>query len=289
MLTNWVSCQKDCPNQQNYSPCNCSAGTSASPSISCNQVPIDTVKSIFSKITKPVNSLINFDFRLPSTTNDTVIPDDIMGANNYAGTIFIRCPNVNYKLQVLSNAFRSSKNFTSSVTISSCDLVLLDLSFLSHFDHLAAFSLPSSNNIQITFQSLPYPLKSLNTLDFYASQGLNETTDFPPVLANGLKEVNLGSCSIGNNAASRILNWILKSSNETLTTLYLDFNSLSVIPPQISWLPKISYIELSFNQISIIRSGEFHFISPVNTVYVRANKVSTVEYNSFQGIFLVEH
>ena len=207
-----------------------------------------------------------------------------MGTDKFAGRISIRCPNANFKLQVDANAFLTSTNRVTHVTITPCDLSELDLSFLSTFHSLTDLLLSSSVNVHQALKTLPHPLPSLSTLTLYASKGLNEMIDFP-TLSNGLTNVDIGGNSIDNPAASRILNWLIKSSADTLSTLYLDSNSLTDVPPQIPSLNKLVFLEMSFNQIKTIRTGELRFNSAVTNLHLRSNVIDTIQSGAFQGNF----
>ena len=205
-----------------------------------------------------------------------------MGIDKFAGSISIRCPNSNFKLQVDTNAFLTSTNRVTQVTITPCDLSELDLSFLSTFHNLTNLILSSNLNVHQALKTLPHPLPSLNTLNLYASRGMNEIFDFP-ILENGLTTVDVGGTSIDSSAASRILNWLIKSSADTLSTLYLDSNSLTALPPQITSLNKLIYLELSYNQIKTVRTGELRFNSAITNLYLRANLIENIQAGAFQG------
>ena len=236
----FVEGQDNCPNKDSYSPCICS---SDGKSISCTQVPVSKVQTAFANA-KPVNFSINLT--LIPASSDIFIPNNIIGTDKYAGMITVSCPSPSYQLQIQPNSFFTSRNYTTKVTINYCDTSLLDLSFLFSFTKLTYLALGSNTNLQFSFKTLPYPLPSLTSMTFYDSRGLNETIDLPAVLAKGLTEIDMGRCSIQNAAASRILLWLSKSSNKTLTTLSLDINALLQVPSELTLFSAINYLRLIF-------------------------------------------
>ena len=109
-------------------------------------------------------------------------------------------------------------------------------------------------------------------------------TEFPTILANGITDLDMGGCGVDTIAANRFLDWLAKSSNSTLSKIYLDSNSLTNIPTQIALMTKLAFIDMSFNQITTIQSGDLSFTAPVTNLYLRANSINSVEFGAFQGI-----
>ena len=85
----------------------------------------------------------------------------------------------------------------------------------------------------------------------------------------------------------RILNWTVQYSANTLETLILDENDLTIIPLQLrsSSFPKLQYISLNKQSsgIPLIPSGSFHVISPNYTLSVDSNDIESIEEGAFQG------
>ncbi len=143
----------------------------------------------------------------------------------------------------------------------------------------------SDANVQLPLKTLPSPLPSLVDLNFYGSRGLNDAVDFPPSLSQGLVQVNLGSCALDDNGATKMLDWLVSTSSKTLTTLLMKTNSVTNVPTQIPSMTALNYLELSSNRLTIIRTGELRFTSPVAVVTLTANKIATIQPGAFQGMF----
>ena len=271
----------NCPSNDDYSPCTCFGGDSIFPSITCNQVPISAVVIAFAQAIA-VN--VPLRFTLTPSPTDIFLPDNIMGTNKFAETISIRCPTATYKLQVSPNAFRSSMMYTTSFFINACDLSAIDMSFLTSFNNLTYLSFITSTNVQYALETLSYSLPSLCSLNFYNTKGLNQTVKLPPVLANGLNDIDMGFSGLDDEAANRILDWVVKSSNATLTTIYLDKNHLTKIPSQIPEIKMLNFLDISSNQIVSVLSGALSFTAPVTRISLKDNNISTIQPYSFQGI-----
>jgi len=247
-------------------------------------MPVSTIRSVFNRVRPVNNTLLNVDIRPVEPSGIISIPDDIFGNGKYIESLLIRCPSKSYKLQVSKNVIAPSNVYTTSITISTCDFSTLDLSFLTGFVYLNTIKLLSGTNIQVPFKTLPYPLPRLASFNFYGSQGLNAMVDSPPVLVNGLVEVDFGACGFTNVGATKVLDWLVASSSRTLNILLLKFNSFSNVPSQIPKFTGLKQLELSNNQITQIRTGELNFTSPLTKLFITANKIANIQCNSFQGI-----
>ena len=226
---------------------------------------------------------VSLSFTLTPSPTDILLPDNIIGTNKFAGTISIRCPTATYKLQVAPNAFQSSMMYTTSVSVSACDLLAIDMSFLTSFNNLTYLSFSTSTNVQYAISTLPNPLPSLGSLNFYNAKGLNEMVTLPPVLANGLNDIDMGLSALEDGTASLILDWVVKSSNMTLKTIYLDNNRLTRIPSEIPALKLLNFLEISYNQIVSVPSGALSFTAPVTRISLNGNNITTIQSNAFQG------
>ena len=119
----------------------------------------------------------------------------------------------------------------------------------------------------------------------YSSKGLNGLINFPTPLANGLVYLDMGSNDLDNKGASRLLEWVAKSSFNTLQTLLVDYNVLTQIPTQIPDLVALNSLDISGNQILSIGNGAMRFTTPVLKLYVSKNNISIIHPGAFQGIF----
>ena len=235
--------------------------------------------------TQPVTVPIKLSLTL--NPNDNAIPMNLMGSK-FAESITLRCIAKTFKLRVNQDAFLTSRNFANIVSISNCDMAETNLAFMNGFTALGSLYLSTNVNLQSSLPTLPYPLPNLNYMNFYSSQGLNNIINFPTVLARGLNYIDLGTTGLDDGGASRILDWISKSSFNTLQTLYLDYNSLTHVPTQIPSLTALHALEISGNQISLLGTGAFRFTAPVTKILAAGNQIKTIQPGAFQGKFLMQ-
>ena len=272
--------QANCPNGEDYSPCSCS-GSSSSLTITCSLQPMETVRATFTK-NSAYSTPLNIDLR-PAPTDDT-IPFDVISTDKYAGVLMIRCPSAGYQLKIDPLAFRYSRPYTTRLTITSCDLRFLNFAFLDQFANLTNLAIQSSSNVNFSLPTLTVALPSLTSLSLYSCQGLNDWTEFPRPLVAGLTTFDAGSSRLTDSIALRILNWVVASSNSTLTTLYMDTNELVQVPSRISSFRVLTYVDLSYNAIQVLRTGALSFTAPVDRLLLNGNDISYVQPDAFQGL-----
>ena len=279
----------DCPNSQDYSPCNCHLGGS----ITCDKIPFEEVQQVFRTTTSA-----DFDtFELtPLASEATTIPADLLVNHRVTDKIQLDCPfqltGGRFKLKVDPNAFSSSRKTALKVFIGyrtgNCDASELDFTFLNGFDQLTELSISDSTNIEqakwANFPSLP----NLSSLTISFCTGLDNWSVFP-TLATGLSRFNLPINGLHDDTTSRILDWILISSSASLKTLSLDNNALTSVPKQIPQFVTLTELHLGFQQnppgLLRIPSGSLIFGSePVDYLFLDVTGVRTIEPNAFQGI-----
>jgi len=227
---------------------------------------------------------------LPST--ELFIPSDIL-ADKKTGYLEIKYSVGSAKARIDRNAFRSTKDYTSSIILNTMDCINLDLNFISGFSRLAHFQLSNIDNIQNCFPTLP-PLPSLSQLWIdYPTAERNEIRDFP-VLVKGIRWFifrgfwkNSGKENKWQDKAiSRMVDWLLCSSENTLETLEISrLEKLTRVPPQIGLfktLQKLNHHELK--NLATIRKGDFSFSVPVSELYLENNGIKEIEPGAFQGI-----
>ena len=128
-------------------PCNLSNNGN----VVCDKVPVKEIQKSFNR-TFPFPILASVKLILqPKINTETFIPEDVFEKNRILD-IWIEYPTdsvcCDSKLQVDSEAFRSTKSYTTQFTINIIDCTLLDLVFLSGFDKLTNLQLSNINNIQ---------------------------------------------------------------------------------------------------------------------------------------------
>ena len=149
------------------------------------------------------------------------------------------------RLEIHSEAFRSSRNFTKQVKIYSCDLEMLNFAFLTDFCQLTDLLIKNSINVRMSnFPQLP----SLMNLQIIQCTGLNGWIEFPRSISS-LEYINLQGNGLNDERMYAILEWILKSpSSDTLNRLDISFNKLTRIPIQLKSFAMLTRIYLNNQQ-----------------------------------------
>lgn len=266
-----------------FGPCTFSDGV-----VNCQSVTILEIKRIFCLTTHQILSGVTLN--LPST--ELFIPSDIL-ANKKTVHLEICYPFRSSKVRIDHNAFRSTKDYTDSITLNIMDCIHLDLRFLSGFSKLTQFQLSNIDNIQSCFPTLP-PLPSLSQLWIvYPTADRNEIRDFP-VLAKGLKWFIFGGFFENGSdedewqdtAINRIVDWLLCSSVNTLETLEISrLEKVTRVPPQIGSFKALQILNHhELKNLETIRKGDFSFSLPVKEVFLNSNGIKEIEPGAFQGI-----
>lgn len=187
------------------------------------------------------------------------------------------------QLRVDPRAFTSTKDFTRYLKIDNCDLEQLDIGFLTGFNYFEAVTFASDSGFHQSFSTLP-KLPKLSQLKFEASRGLYELTDFP-VLAKGLEVFRVTeSPGFDDASASRILDWLLVSSQNTLKELeFRRQNELKMIPSQLGSFPHLYRLLIEGAKLPLLRKDFFKFSAPVLRLSLTNSDVQLVEPGTFQG------
>ena len=230
--------------------------------------------------TQPVS--VSIKLMLTLNPNDDIIPMNLLGSK-FADAITLRCLTNSFKLRVNQDAFSTSRNYATSVTINNCDMAEANLAFMNGFNAMASLYLNANINLKFSLATLPYPLPNLNYLNMYNSKGLNDMKYYPTPLTKGLVYLDLGSNDLDDEGANRLLEWITKSSFNTLQTLYADYNFLTQIPIQIPNFVALNTLEITRNQISSIGEGALRFNAPVLRLFAANNNISSIQPGAFQG------
>ena len=271
-----------CPSGEIYFPCECYRNNpSAGLQVICYRIPLEEVYNVFRRTYSTY--LERFVLDLLPSESPKIIPADLIN-NHTADRIEISCKSGS--LRADQQAFRSSKNTTTWLIITNCDLTGLDFGFLSGFDQLSLTYFSGLSNIgAANWNSFP-SLLSLNELTIYKSAGLNEWTSFPR-LTRGLDRVHIQECDIQDAAMDRVLNWIAQSSVDTLLRLEIEINFLTTVPlmlrvPSFSNL-KTLYMGKQKTAIPVVPSGSFHGISPYYQLLVEDAGITKIDEGAFQG------
>lgn len=241
------------------------------------------MKEVFHRTTSTKITTVTLNIRYP----DDKIPADILSNKRTENLHLVSNDEEEHiELQVDSNAFRSTKNFTKSFLIYNFDGKNLELDFLSGFNKLRNLTFDTITNIHDCFPKLP-PLPNLKILVMQYVSGLVDIQTFPH-LVHGLNSVALAPHKEeevwDNETVGSILEWLLISSAETLEYLSLEDNDyLTQVPTQISSFKALNYLRLVKNNIHTIKTGALTFSSPVITLRLFFNSFKVIQPGAFQG------
>ncbi len=238
------------------------------------------------------------------------IPKDVIGKYRFRH-IYLKCIGGDHRkgvgssyksqLRVNAEAFRFSSEVTTSFLIDECDFRKTDYSFLAGFNNLEEIYLRSSVNAKINFATLPAThFSSLVNLsiggpahglddDALAPSISSSSFEPPPTLARGLVKLLLARLSDFNETSLDLfLNWVLKSSENSLEELEVDkIESLTKIPRQIALFNQLKVLRLvgdSWNELAL-PTGSLRFSSPIREIYLHFYSITRIEAGTFQGDF----
>lgn len=270
-----------------FAPCKSTKGLFLN--VVCNRVPVVEVKNVFGKVKDPyyIYSLL-----LIPNVKDTKIIANTVG-NHTISALTISCPaRKKNPLLVDSAAFTVTKSVTSVITITGCDLKLVDWSFLKGFSRLFFLSIQYSSNFHTTFYTMPAStFTSLTFVSLYGIDGMNGFNDtslkFPPPVPNGLSafwvwfSYDLTTAAVQNLLAT----WVTPTSTNTLANIVVGGNNLTTIPPDVSKYTKTNDVNFWDNsQPMIIQSGAFNYTTPVQSLLLESSQITSVSPGAFIGI-----
>ncbi len=284
-----------CPpddSELSYYPCDCCCSgveDITEPSISCYQIPLNEVANVFQK-NRSTSLLSDVSISLPSA-DEPIIPANILGNYQIKSYVKIYCNEL--PLVVDQKAFSSSTSQTTTLFhLYGCDLKKLDWVFLESFQQLKTLEIYTSSNIHVSFSTLP-ELTRLNKLEMFSCDGVNELTSFPKLVTGSLSHLSIYHCQLNDQAAGRILDWVLLSSNETLPYIGFAWNNLTKIPSQICSFTALQTVDFNKNQFQIISDNSFCF-KPANSVSpygyginLQNSGILEIEIGAFQGKKLI--
>lgn len=278
--------------RSSVAPCICNGPAwDSSTEITCNRVSVTTVRTMFGRLT---NTVAIGALTLTPNANDTMIPANVIGKQKIA-QLTLNCPSRFTNFRVDRLAFASSAQTVSSVSISNCDLFMVDWSFLTNFTKMTSFSVSSSDNIHWTFNTFPSgTLTSLTSITLQKIRNMNGFQNpyfkYPAIVAQGLTAVTIKYCyDFGDDALENLLTkWITPSSVDTLTQLDLSGNSLTQIPLDMPKFKKLYVLRLFENLVPwTIQSYAFNIELPPSsrsTLMLDDSEIQSIEPGAFQGI-----
>lgn len=154
-------------------------------------------------------------------------------------------------------------------------MIILDLDFLADDD------LPSS------METLP-PLPGLSRIFLDSCPGLNDAEQWArfQTLSNGLTAIHTYYLGLEDPAVDASFDWLLKSSADTLSTVYLSGDHLTRIPPEIANFTNLDDFEIMFNsdpmmipEGSIVSTDEH----PIHWLELSFSHIYKIEPGAFEG------
>lgn len=258
----------------------------------CDRVSIEEIQTAFRQTSPVTLDLIKLILR---PFNDKFIPADIFGNKKtdalriqYAFDSGVLENSLN--LQVDSNAFRFTQNFTSKLILQTLDCSELNFKFILGFDQLVNLTLLHIENIHLCLQSITEFPDTLTNLEISYATGMNEIVSLP-TLKNGLRNAYFWAVPKKDptrkwsaETMEKVLNWILLSSADTVK--YFSFARMDLlehVPTQFKSFKSMCSLWLRFNKISTIKTGAFSFNVPVCILNIRNNNVTNIELGAFEG------
>ena len=103
----------------------------------------------------------------------------------------------------------------------------------------------------------------------------------------GLDSINLVGLHLSDQSISRILEWLLESSTNTLTALAIQGMDMTKIPREISQFVKLDDLEIMGNSAPMtLQSGSLSFKSQIHLLWLTYSEINTIEPGVFQGIMI---
>ena len=263
-----------------FLPCNFTRSSKRAKSLTCNQVPLANVSSIFKQVN--ATKWRQFNITFSKSDNNQTIPAELLG-NHTAKKIVLKC--TGNSLKVDSKAFLKTKNVTRVFSFDSCDLSQFNFDFLTGFDQLATLKFISVPNLHLINWASALPnLRNLSGFVVRSSKDLNQWTKFPN-LGNGLTRLVLNDNGMTDATMDRILSWASNTSAKTLNWLSLNENSLTKVSRQISTFTAIKKFSMDKQKTGIpsISNDTFRFSSPIANFSASRNNITTIQPGSFQG------
>jgi len=215
--------------------------------------------------------------------SDPSIPADLFGQSQIDGMSIYGNGEFNPFLTVDPNAFRSSNNTLETLDMWWFDTVGLEFKFLTGFKKIYDLEFFYVNNLNPNLPALP----ALTRLVFTSSD-LNEAFQSDSGILEseiGLSTLYALNCDLDENSLTKMLGWVLPSSNQTLKYLNINGNRLESIPSQLSSFQTLQSINVYSNQVELVIPKDSFYIPGgfTSTINLQSSRVIHVDSNAFNG------
>lgn len=272
-----------CPNFENYSPCECSNRLMGH-WVTCENLPTEKIRSLFHEVLPGSISVLSLSFKTDPVDDLVILPSNLLSSHTIQH-LKLSCPSKN-RLQIDPNVFYSSTSYIRSLEISKCDMNQVDFSFMKGFSELRELTISNTANIDLAQWEELWVSNITEAADMFT---VPSTTDG---FLGKLWRLDLSCNKMSDSTTSRILEGVLKSSNDSLTILYLNQNKLSRIPKELSSFKILRYLDCSGQQSPdgfLITTGSllFSLVPYENTflnLILHSNNIRRIETGAFRGI-----
>lgn len=267
---------------QDYSPCTCTPD-GLDLYIDCIETPIEEVVRVF-KETQANKRIVKFSL-LDFVPNEVGIPDNILGDRQVI-ILVMQCKEFT-PLLIANDSFKETKWYTSEMEITGCNLFNSNMWFLEGFNNLLSLKLDSISNMALIFPNFPIRLSAMTTLTMTNCHGWENLTSVPATMFQGkMKQLYLiNSKDMVDEAMDIVMEWVSKSFEITMETLFLYNNNLNRVPHQIQSLSRLSYVDLKENYLPLILTDSLIFIKKTPVTFLDLSKcgVNEIQPYAFQG------
>ena len=250
--------------------------------------------------------MVGFHLNATTTLGVVHIPANFLSYRILTWYLTLECPSrVNDQNEIDQvpiiidpNAFNSSANyFKKQLTIWNCDLSHLNFSFLIGFAKLSHIHIINPTSIEMAnWEYLP-PLPSLIELEIRDDNGVIQndwngwTLKLPP-LTKGL-ETFICYGGVDDEAADRLVQWLLNSSATTLQLLDMFQTKLTRIPPEISNFENLIQklrITCKDSEIKVLMENSINFVNaPPSEIQISYCGTGELMPGAIQGRYRLLH
>ena len=295
----------NCPNYDNYSPCECYRDESIKNElnrsrINCEKVTTNEIHSLFAKY-QPANWIeLRIELNNADGSDLISIPENFLANHVVDDRIYIKCLNINetskMMLEIHPNAFGFHN--IELFSISNCNMSFTtNYSFMRGFYRLSTLSISNSPNMDLEDQWIKLflmPPESNNSTGVN-NETISNKTRFAEL---GLQKLSLTNSKMSESTVRCILRGLLNFSADTLTSLKVEGNKLRAIPEEIKFFKSIlelcvSSLPLGYG-ISVITTGSLQHPSidrivewdEINLYDIR---LQHIEPGAFTGLYTITY